>query len=539
MSFITVLFSLFSVVNGMFEYTIGLKQENVDKLYEYAEDVSDFRSPNYGQYWSQEQIDTLVSPSKQKNVGLSYWLNNFTGLTVTHDYGDALRGVSENDITNELKELFYLNNQSDMYLNMIDFIEGPPIVEVENNHTHYTPDSGIVSREVLQNLYNIPTDMNLSSSIGLIEYQNGSGFDPANLNASQYYNNETANPVTAVHTVGNDGFSDTETELDLQMASQVSENATLWFWGSPNWLYTFAVNFLHHNGSVPDVVSMSWGWAEDKQCDISTCVNITSAQYVERVNIEYAKFALRGVGIFVSSGDAGAPGRTSESCDETRPVNAAFPGSSPWVTSVGATFVTNSTTEHKWTSLICKENQCINGTEQVSISNDNIGWTAGGGFSNSSTVPRWQKKWVDAYLNSGVPLPNKFHKKGRAFPDVAVVGHNCPTYDSSSSFEPVDGTSCSSPIFASLVSLLNAHQVSKGKHLLGHVAPVLYGMAEAGVFNSSIVGHNYCTEFQCCDVRKDGGSDFGFVSNNGYDPVTGLGVPDVGKMLKWLDQNTV
>jgi len=25
---------------------------------------------------------------------------------------------------------------------------------------------------------------------------------------------------------------------------------------------------------------------------------------------------------------------------------------------------------------------------------------------------------------------------------------------------------------------------------------------------------------------------------DGYDPVTGLGVPDVGKMLKWLDQNT-
>ena len=205
MKFITVLFSLFSVVNGIFEYTVGLKQHNVDKLYEYAEDVSDFRSPNYGKYWSQEQIDTLVSPSKQKNVDLGYWLSNFTGLTVTNDYGDALRCVSDYEITSDLKELFYLNNQSDMYLNMIDFIEGPPIFDVEYNHSQYTPDTGIVSREVLQNLYNIPTDMNLSSSIGLIEYQNGSGFDPVNLNASQYYNNETANPVTAVHTVGNDG----------------------------------------------------------------------------------------------------------------------------------------------------------------------------------------------------------------------------------------------------------------------------------------------------------------------------------------------
>ena len=52
---------------------------------------------------------------------------------------------------------------------------------------------------------------------------------------------------------------------------------------------------------------MSWGWAEDRQCDIIDCQNITSQQYVNRVNNEYLKITLRGVTIVVD-GDAGAPG---------------------------------------------------------------------------------------------------------------------------------------------------------------------------------------------------------------------------------------
>ena len=71
------------------------------------------------------------------------------------------------------------------------------------------------------------------------------------------------------------------------------------------------------------------------QCSVTQCNNETSQQYINRVNIEYIKIGLRGVTITVSSGDAGAPGRTSEDCDVSNPVNPVFPGSSPWITSVG------------------------------------------------------------------------------------------------------------------------------------------------------------------------------------------------------------
>ena len=56
--------------------------------------------------------------------------------------------------------------------------------------------------------------------------------------------------------------------------------------------------------NIPDVISMSWGWAEDKQCDITSCGNRTSKEYVDRVNMEYFKIGLRGVSILTASGDA-------------------------------------------------------------------------------------------------------------------------------------------------------------------------------------------------------------------------------------------
>ena len=52
-----------------------------------------------------------------------------------------------------------------------------------------------------------------------------------------------------------------------------------------------------------------------------------------------------------------------------------------------------------------------------------------------------------------------------------------------------------------------------------------------------IGGNNWCTEASCCPT-KNGGSNFGFASTIGYDPVNGLGTPNVGNILLWLDKNT-
>merc|ERR1711881_599009 len=110
-----------------------------------------------------------------------------------------------------------------------------------------------------------------------------------------------------------------------------------------NWMYTFAHNFFNHK-TVPDAVSISWGWAEDQQCaagiDQSECqtLGIDSQQYVQRVNTEFMKIGLRGVSLFVASGDSGANGRSDGMCTDKK-LHASFPGASPYVTAVGATML--------------------------------------------------------------------------------------------------------------------------------------------------------------------------------------------------------
>ena len=54
--------------------------------------------------------------------------------------------------------------------------------------------------------------------------------------------------------------------------------------------------------------------------------------------------------------------------------------------------------------------------------------------------------------------------------------------------ELVDGTSASSPIFASVIALVNAQRLSEGKSVLGFLNPILYSKPDA--LNDITSGNN-------------------------------------------------
>lgn len=83
-------------------------------------------------------------------------------------------------------------------------------------------DPGFVGTESLRKLYNIP-NMYVNESLVAVEYQNQSGFSNIDLITSQRYNGLTVNPISARHSIGFDDFPDTETELDVQMESQLAD----------------------------------------------------------------------------------------------------------------------------------------------------------------------------------------------------------------------------------------------------------------------------------------------------------------------------
>ena len=548
--------ALLNINNNVLQYTIALKQNNIDELAGKLLDISDYRSNNYGKFWEKDQILDYIKPSTEEVNKVTSWLDKYD--TNYENYGDAL--LCKNTIQ-QIEEMYNVKivRESSKYImvgnykipeslkDIIIFIEGLSHKDyqsgrvIDNNKKkkfNVNPDTGYASREVINRLYNITWDkIHTNTSIASIEYQGGSGFSGSDLLISQKENGENIKVVKKSHIVGNNNFADLESQLDMQMMSQVAENVDLWFWDEPQWLYSFAVNFFNHT-DIPDVISMSWGWAERDQCSITQCNNETASQYIQRVNAEYIKLGLRGVTITVASGDAGAPGRTSESCDVENPVNPVFPGSSPWVTSVGGTFVVSSDEKINYETPLCKAYGCINGSVEMNTNQQYVGWTAGGGFGiySSEKRPKWQNDVVSNYLNSNIPLPNSFSKSGRGYPDVSAVGHNCAVFDSGE-LTDIDGTSCSSPVFAAIVALLNDHQISNGKAKLGFINPILYEMAKTGVFNDWDVGNNWCTEYNCCPVRSDNGSNFGYKASKGWDPVYGLGTPNVGKMMNWLSEN--
>ena len=96
-----------------------------------------------------------------------------------------------------------------------------------------------------------------------------------------------------------------------------------------------------------------------------------------------------------------------------------------------------------------------------------------GGFSNIFAQPSYQSADVSAYLAKlGNTNAGKFTPTGRAFPDISAQGENVEIVVGGQA-GLVAGTSCSSPIFASVISLLNDRLIAAGKSPLGFLNPFL------------------------------------------------------------------
>lgn len=547
-------------INIESNFYIALLQNNTDFLTNELLDISNPSSKNYGHYYNIDMIKELITPFDSYRTPVLDWLYE-SNLSVVYDYGDSLYVKGNLNTIEQSFKVHMLQFQlksSTLYRSIIPysipkhleeyivFIEGisnpiykkSAVSQISKSTQHIEVDERYAGKEALYRKYNIKDDLvkHYKNSVCSIEYQGHSGFSESDLQLNQQLNSHSISNISNI--IGNNIGVDMESQLDIQMmGNQIFNNTDIWFWDDNNWLYSLAVN-MSNTHVIPDIISMSWGWREDEQCSIVKCTNESSETYINRVNIEYIKLGLRGVSIVTASGDAGAPGRTNEDCSGDNDVNAIYPGASPWVTSVGGTFIVKNNQTRNWTTSLCNDNKCFTGTEERVTNFNYTGWTSGGGFSkytNRSTY-RWQVKAVDHYLSSGIPLPNNFSRYGRAYPDVSMIGHSCPVV-MNGNIDSVDGTSCSSPLFATVLSILNQHQLARGRNKLGFVSPLLYAMFYSNyyIFNDITDGNNFCTEEMCCDRRVDGGSDFGYLAGVGYDPVYGLGTPNVERMKSWLD----
>jgi len=414
-----------------------------------------------------------------------------------------------------------------------------PQVRVDKKRTDFKdgvslPAQGFVVPAHIQELYKIPASFpnNPKTSIGLIEFEDDTSFNPDDL--ATFVTDMGIPNITVDHIVGpyNNSSPDAESTLDVQYGGAIAINASVWFWTVAGWMYEFATD-IQNATEAPLVVSMSWGWPEPLQCQIDPngCDTGSSFAYVDRVNVEFQKIGLSGITLVAASGDQGAPGDGNADCSNTtNPLWTIFPGASPWVLSVGATMLEGlfvGTPEAA--PPVCSQVKCATSVKEGVCTYPDALITSGGGFSNVSPRPTYQDSAVSAYLSSGVKLPDDkyYNKSNRGFPDVAALGHNY-LIEWNGQLTQVDGTSCSSPVVAAMLTLINSDRLNNGKNPIGFAVPLMYGAyaSDATIFNDITKGDNKCTEY-CC-------SKIGYEAAKGWDPVTGLGTPQFPGLLKYV-----
>jgi len=291
-----------------------------------------------------------------------------------------------------------------------------------------------------------------------------------------------------------------EASLDIEYIMGVAPNITTYFYSLKafnfwNDLMTWTGE-LDNETNPPFIHSVSYGSQGDYPTD----------SYRSRLNAEFQKLGARGLSIIFASGDSGAGcegGGTNldKACDCT--FFPSFPATCPYVTTVGATrFLTGNT-----------------GPEGAVEA-----FGSGGGFSQFFPTAPYQDSDVEAYLSSGVKMPEAcaFNASGRATPDVAALGDIHFQVVNDGSTISVGGTSASAPSFSAVMSLLNDQLLNEGKSVLGFLNTWIYQTASANpsAFFDVTVGDNINSG--CCRS----GAESGFECSTGWDPVTGVGTPN-------------
>jgi len=218
---------------------------------------------------------------------------------------------------------------------------------------------------------------------------------------------------------------------------------------------------------------------------------------------------LRGMSVFVASGDDGVAGYEAREDPSACGFKPEYPASVPYITSVGATMGPSLNPPRE--EIVCQ-------SDKGSII------TSGGGFSTVYPQPDWQATAVKTYLTTGPKLPptKQFNPKGRAYPDVASLG-NAYNIVVGGRWYMVSGTSASSPVFCGMVALINGYREAAGKNALGFLNPILY-QVDKSCYNDVVEGLNNCAAKAdpsgpvCCK--------YGFSASKGWDPTTGWGSLD-------------
>ena len=502
--------------------TLVLKHSNLNKLDKVLLDVSTPGLKSYGKHLTIDEVNDLTRPSTLTYSTVYDWLkiNNLAKKTTAVQGGSALKiTATVSDFEDAFNTTFEMvTDGNNVKTRAGDYVlpkcfEGN-VVAVFGMHGLPLPKNKFIQTKAVANGFQV-TPMLLKTTYNVSGVK-GSG-SKTNRQAVGEYVGETfkasdntdffnqyvsgAKPEDSIlyKVVGGKlgASSSLEPALDVEYIMGVSPGVLTEYWEYQQQdfcydLQQFTAKILDTQ-DLPNVFSISYGW----QGDLST-VGCQPAE-VEAVEINFQKIGALGVSMIVASQDSGA------ACDSTT-CWASWPGTSPYVTSVGAT--------------------SFEGGQSGKPEMASVQFGSGGGFSTrfERSNAKWQDQVVNNYLASAKGLPPKsmYSQNGRACPDISALGENYQVIANGELQPHVGGTSASTPVFAAMVSLINEEREKQGKGSMGFLNPFIYANPQA--FTDITQGSN--------KINRGGQpTEYGYDTAVGWDPVTGLGTPLFEQLL--------
>ena len=352
--------------------------------------------------------------------------------------------------------------------------------------------------------YDFPDGDGSGQTIGLLEF--GGGYFADDLaafgQAAGLASLPTVVPISGDKMPTNTNDEATgEVMLDVEVLAGICPKATIpvWFSQFSEKGWVDALDAATHDPKYkPQVLSISWGYAED--------VSVWTAAAVNQVNEALQEAALMGITVCVAAGDDGS----SDGINDGH-AHVDFPCASPYVLAVGGTLLRTGAkhSERAW-------------KDGDGLRSDNGGST-GGGVSLRIARPAWQAGLDIAPVNPG-------QAAGRIVPDVAANASANTGYFvvAGGQQEISGGTSASAPLWAALVARMNQQLAASGKRV-GYLTPLLYAAVPDG---TGTLGRQGCNDIVSGDnVTAHVG---GFKSASGFDAVTGWGSPKGKDLLAAL-----
>jgi tripeptidyl-peptidase-1 len=536
---------------------IGLVEQNIDQLESKLFAISTPGDAAYQQHMEKDDVDSLFTPSQDSVNKVTAWLkkNGVTHIHQDRSYINFATSVSTankllaakfahytDGTQTKLRTLSYdipdeLTEHIDLVTPTTYFGKTRALAPPSLHFSKPASESSLASRAVdkscsdqitpkcikeLYNLVDYRADPRSGSKIGFGSFLNESAVHSDLMVFEKNFSIPIQDfKVQLINGGKEDQSPDSphgEANLDVQLIVGTSHPIPVTEFitgGSPPFIpnidlpdntnepYLEYYNYLlsKSNKDLPQVISNSYGDDEET----------VPIKYATRVCNQIAKMGMRGISVLESSGDTGvgAGCKTNDGRNATR-FTPQFPATCPYITAVG-------------------------GTQSVS---PEIAWVASsGGFSDYFKQPAYQKAAVTTYLTKYLPAATRkaFSQyadfSGRGFPDVSAHSLT-PWYDvvANGEHDISGGTSAAAPVFSAIIALVNDALLRKGKKPLGFLNPFMYQYGVKGLTDitaGAAVGCNGING-QTGQSVPGGGIVPGAAWNatKGWDPSTGLGVPD-------------